>query len=241
MEWLSRVEGMRRTSIPGTILLSILIGVLSGTSVASAGENNYYISVTTIYIVTIPIVGGAILLISALPPLLGRRYWREKWVFHIANVLTISSVIAFTSALLVLYSFDQRVNTTITLAATGVLALLIATGIFVRYLLLPLPWATIAGGALAITIVSLASIVLDMPGATLFRIEDILLQTLPLWLIVWIGILLMETAKFHVAAEDDHEDPDLPRITPKRRMLRLGELLIMNMAVAVGLGLVWLS
>ncbi|NIP34654.1 MAG: hypothetical protein GWN18_06900, partial [Thermoplasmata archaeon] len=48
------------------------------------------------------------------------------------------------------------VNTTLTLSLTGVLALLIITGVLVRYMMVPVPWAVLAGGSLATLLVSLA-------------------------------------------------------------------------------------
>jgi len=219
----------------------MLIVLMMGSSVASAEDKFSVISLTAICLISLPIMTAAVLIIIALPELLGRAYRREPATFHIANVITVTSVITFIIILGVAYSLSIRSNTTLAFATIGVVVLLIVNGIFVRYLHLSFPWATIAGGAVAILTVSLAYLAMGTPGATMDRIEGVLVQALPLWLLVWLGLLAMETAKYHIVEVETHKGPDGPRVPRRRRMLRLGELLIINMAVAAGLSLIWFS
>ena len=76
--------------------------------------------------------------------------------------------------------------------------------------------------------------------STMFWLEDVLLYTLPFWALIWIGLLLLETAKYHIVEDEDHKGPDRPGVPRRRRMLRLGELLIMNMVIAFGVPLFFL-
>jgi hypothetical protein len=209
----------------------MLIMLFSGTTLVSAEDNILYPPPGSIYLIALPVMGATVLLICALPALLGRRYWREPAAFHVANVLTVSSLAALIATLLILYSSTGMLGA-LSLVTMGVLALLVFTGIFVRYLLLPLPWATVAAGALAIIIFSLAYMAIETPPATIHWMAEGLLYSLPLWLLVWVGLLLLETAKYHIFGDESHEGPVGPGVPRRRRMLRLGELLIMNMVMA---------
>jgi len=227
---------MRRTS--GIPLLTMFVVVMSGAMVTAAEEDHILPSPRSIYLIALPIMGSAVLLINTLPSLFGRPYRREPAAFHLANILTLSSVICLITVILVTNAIQPGVDTTISLATIGVLGLLIIIGLFVRYLLLPIQWATIAGGAIATLIVLLAYMAMETPQATVDRLDDLLSYLTPLWLLIFVGLLLLETARYHVVV---NKEPDWPRVPKDRRMLRLGELLIMNMAVVVGVAVTWFS
>ena len=230
---------MRRTS--GIPLLAMLVVVMSGVIVTAAEEDHILPSPRSIYLIALPIMGSAVLLINTLPSLFGRPYRREPAAFHLANILILSSVICLITVILVTNAIQPGVDTTISLATIGVLGLLIIIGLFVRYLQLPIQWASIAGGAIAILIVLLAYMAMETPQATVDRLVDVLSYLTPLWLLIFVGLLLLETTRYHVVEDKDHKEPDWPRVPKDRRMLRLGELLIMNMAVVVGVAVTWFS
>jgi hypothetical protein len=232
------VVALRPMNVAGMGLLSMFIITLLGTTVASAEESRFLPSLSAIYIITLPVMGTVVLLIVLVPEMLGRRYHRERPAFHIANILAASSIITFLTARGISYAIMPGLNTTVNLSVLGVLSLLISTGLFARYFMIPIPWAAVAGSAIAVITVSLALVVIETPLATIERVIDMLLYSLPLWLLVWVGLLLLETAKYHVVPNDDHKGPDRPGIRVTRRMLRLGELLLMNFAIALGIGLV---
>ena len=90
---------------------------------------------------------------------------------------------------------------------------------------------------MAIIIFGLVFMAMEVPLSTISWLEDMLLYTLPLWFLVWVGLLLLETAKYHIVEDGDYKRPDGPVVPRRRRMLRLGELLIMNMVIAIGVPL----
>jgi hypothetical protein len=227
---------MRRASGAGILIPSMLMMLFAGTSLVSAEENIVYPAPRSIFLIALPIIGAASLLIYALPALLGRSYWREPPAFHIANVLTVSSLITVIATILIFLSLTGGADP-LTLITLGVLTLLMVTGIFVRYLLLPLPWAATGAGSVAIIIFALAYTAMEASMSTIAWLVDVLLYTLPLWLLIWISLLLLETTKYHMTEDETYKRPDRPGIPRRRRMLRLGELLIMNMVIAVGVPL----
>ena len=232
---------MARTSKPRILLLAILLVVMKGTAIASA--NTFYTppSPLPILVVALPVIGVAVLLISALPALLGRPYHREPAVFHMANIVAATSVITFLTVLVANGAFMPYVDTTVSLSVAGVLALLIITGVLVRYLLVPLQWAVVAGTCLALFIVSLAYVLAQLSDADSSWVFEVALRTLSLWLLIWLGLLLLETARYHYTEDETHEEPDRPGVPMRRRMLRLGELLILNMVLPAFVLLRWTS
>ena len=114
----------------------MLMMLFSGTTLVSAEEIVLYPPPRSIYLIALPIMGASVLLIYALPALVGRRYWREPPAFHITNALTVSSLITFIATILIYLSLTGRADP-LTLITLGVLAHLMVTGIFVRYLQLP--------------------------------------------------------------------------------------------------------
>jgi hypothetical protein len=220
-------------------LASVLAIVLSGTSFASADELVVHTEPVAIYVVLLPLVGAILLLLVALPPLLRRPYWRETPAFHVANTVTVTSVITLLMAFVAFFLvYETSGDRSATVAASAVMATLILAGILVRYLLVPLPWATGTAVLLAFMLVALIKLALDSTSPYMLSIVGTLLYVLPLLLLIWVGLLAWETARFHHVEGKTHEEPEGPRLPPRRRMLRLGELLIANMAVAVGLLLI---
>jgi hypothetical protein len=231
-----------RPRVAGVSLISVLATVFSGSSFASADEMVVVPSPPVIYVVLLPLVGATVLLLVALPPLLGRPYWRETPAFHVANTVTVTSLVTFLMAFVVFYvlrgtSGDERY----TLAAFAAVITFLLTGVLVRYLLAPLHWAALTAGTLACVTVAIAYLATDATNADLWRTVEGLSHLLPLVLLIWLGVLVWETARFHYVERATHEEPETPRLTRRRRMLRLGELLIANMAVAAGIFLMVLS
>lgn len=230
-----------RPMTAGILLLATLIMVLSITPIASANDavEDAKPTMVAISLLSLPIMGLIILLIIALPAMLGRPYRLEPAGYHVANVLAVVALLAFIDALLVPYVFVRGVDPTLSFAVVGVLDMLMVTGIFVRYLLFPVNWATAVGTGLAIATIIRVHSAYQMPLATLYRTEDLLRLTLPVWSVLFIGLLLMETARYHLVDNHDHREPDGLQLPKRRRMLRLGEVLIMTFAIAVAMLLAW--
>jgi hypothetical protein len=231
----------RKGNVRIPVLASLLL-LLLGSSIASAAGSSGDIRSTLVVIslLSLPLFGLVVLLIIALPEMLGRPYRFEPAGYHVANVLAVVFLLTFVDALLTPYVLVEGVNSTLSFVIVGVLDLMLVTGVFIRHLLFPLRWATAIGGAWAIIMVVRAFIAIEMPAATLFRLEDVLRLSLPVTAIIFIGLLLMETARYHLAAEDDHREPEGPRVPGGRRMLRLGEVLITTFALSVGVAIAWL-
>ncbi len=220
------------------LVLATVIAVTSGSSIASASVLYVVPSPIPIVLVALPIIGMALLIVSALPALLRRPYFREPAAFHMTNIIAATSFVTFLIALMVNRALIPNVDTTLTLSSTGILALLIIAGVLVRYLLVPINWALLAGGSLATLLVSLAYVMAEVPGASYSWVIDAALYSLPLWLLIWLGLLTLETARYHYVEDGTHHEPDRPGPSMRRRMLRLGELLILNTVIA-GFVLVW--
>jgi hypothetical protein len=221
--------------------MTTLILLILGTPIASASDpvEDAKPTVVAISLMSLPIIGLIVLLIVTLPAMAGRPYRVEPPGLHVANILTVVALLTFIDALMAPYVLSRGVDPTLSFAVVGVLDMLIVTGVFSRYLLFPVNWATAVGAALAIiTVVSMYSMY-QMPLATLYLVEDVLGLALPVLAILFIGLLTMETVRYHLMPGGDHREPDWPRVPPRRRMLRLGEVLIMTFVVAVAMALVW--
>ena len=223
---------MERTKASSILLATVLLAVMTGTSVASALDGPGVDSPVPVLLVALPVFGAAILLVSALPALLEHTYFKEPAAFHMANVIAATSFLSFLAAVMVDRALVSGVDTTATLAVTGVLGVLIITGVLLRYLLVPLPWAAIAGGALATLVVSMAYLVAELPDPAWSKVTDVVVHSLPLWLLVWLGLLALETARHHPVEEGEERKAEGSGVPMRRRMLRLGELLIMNTVLA---------
>jgi hypothetical protein len=209
---------------------------LSGSSTASAESPVLYPSPPAFFIVLLPLVGAIVLILVALPPLLGRPYWRETPAFHIANTVTVTSLVTLLMALSVFYVvYEGSGRDVYSLAAITVVATFLLSGLFVRYLLMRLLWATVTAGVMACFIVLLSYLAVGAANVDLWWTLEGLMYLLPLFLLVWLGLLAWETARFHYVEGEGHEEPETPGLPRRRRMLRLGELLIANMALGAGL------
>jgi hypothetical protein len=220
-------------------LMSVLGVLLAGSSLASADDLVTYPEPGAIYVVLLPMVGAIVLLLVALPPLLGRPYWRERPSFHLANTVATTSLVTLLMALFVFYLlYEVSGSRTYPVAAFAAFSTFLLTGVLARYLLMPLPWATVSAVALACVMVVMVRLASDASNDGPWRAVEGLLHLLPLLLLTWLGVLAWETARFHYVEGATHEEPGGPRLPRRRRMLRLGEMLIANMAVATGLLLV---
>jgi hypothetical protein len=197
-------------------------------------------TLVSISVMSLPLTGLLVLAIYALPSLLGRPAVAEPTAFHLANIVVVTALLTLLGALLVPFVYVEGVSTTLSFAVIGVLDALLVAGIMARYLLFP-PWkAAVAGGLVAVITVSWAYLAFEMDYSSLLSIEDLARLTLPVWLLVYIGLLFLETNHYHTGSEGP-TPPGGGRPNRDRRMLRLGESLIMNMVVAGGLWLAWLS
>lgn len=230
-----------RAGTSGIVLVTTLAVLALGSSIASANDpvEDAKPTIVAISLMSLPIIGLIVLLIVTLPAMAGRPYRVEPPGLHVANILTVVALLTFIDGLMAPYVFSRGVDPALSFAVMGVLDMLIVTGVFSRYLLFPVNWATAVGAALAIvTVVSVYS-AYQMPLATLYLVEDVLRLALPVLAILFVGLLMMETARYHLMPGRDHREPDWPRVPPRRRMLRLGEALIMTFVVAVAMTLVW--
>lgn len=232
---------MGGANIGGTTFLSLLAILASGTSLVSAEDTVVTPDPASVFLIALPLMGLAVLLLAALPALLHRPYAREPSAVHMAKVMALSSVVSLLTTLIVTHSFWPGYDSTVSLSVSGVVALLLMTGLYLRYLLIPFPWAMLAGGTMAVVCVSLAYAAMEAPSSAVVNATQVLLYSLPLWMIVWVAMLALETARHHDLVGEDHREPGTARLGRRRLVLRLGELLIINMAVAVGLLLASLS
>jgi hypothetical protein len=235
------VNSLGGANIGGTLLLSLLAMLASGTSLVSAADTVETPDPASVFLIALPVVGLAVLLLAALPALLHRPYMREPPAVHMAKVAALSSVISLLTTLVVSHAYWPGYDSTVSLSVTGVVTLLLMTGLYLRYLLMPFPWAVLAGGAMAVICVSLAYAVMEAPSSAVFNATEVLLYSLPLWMLVWAALLAMETVRHHALVEEDHREPGTAGFVRRRQVLRLGELLIINMALAAGLLLASLS
>lgn len=221
-----------------TILLTLPLGAPLASGAGTVED--VHSTLVAISVMSLPLMGLLVLAIVTLLTFLERSPVAEPPSFHMANVIVVTALLTFLDALMVPFVYVEGVSTTLSFALIGVMDLLLVAGIFARYLLMPVPRAAIAGGVVAGITVAWAYLAFEMDYSSLLSIEDALRLTLPVWLIVFVALLFMETNHFHLGEEDRGRrvTADLPR---GRRMLRLGELLIMNMVVAAGLWLAWLS
>lgn len=222
--------------------LALLSLVLLGAGVAADGGSTGDIKPTIVVVtlLTLPLMGLMVLTIVAVPEIIGRPYRFEPMAFHIGNVLTLAFMLIFFDALVGPYAHVEGVDPTLSFSVVGVMSLLFATAVFHRYLLLPVPWATVAGGAIAIHTVSRVYWAVTVPTATLYQVEDLFRLSLPFTALLFVGLLLMETTRYHLLRDDGHREPEGPSVPQGRRMLRLGEAIIINFALAVGVALAWL-
>ncbi len=195
----------------------------------------------SVFLIALPVMALAVLLLAALPALLHRPYTREPPAVHMAKVAALSSVVSLLTTLVVSHAFWPGYDSTVSLSFAGVVTLLLMTGLSLRYLLMPFPRAVLAGGTMAVICVSLAYAAMEAPSSAVFNATEVLLYSLPLWMLVWAAMLAMETARHHALVEEDHREPETVRLGRRRLVLRLGELLIINMALAAGLLLASLS
>jgi hypothetical protein len=226
----------------GTATFTILLALFLGAPLASGAgtAEDVQSTLVAISVLSLPLTGLLVLAIVTLLTFLEGYPVAEPVSFHMANVIVVTALLTFLDALLVPFVYVEGVSTTLSFALIGVLDLLLVAGIFARYLLLPVPRAAIAGGVVAGIAVAWAYMAFEMDYSSLLSIEDALRLTLPVSLIVFVALLFLETDHFHLGGEarGGGGTADLPR---GRRMLRLGELLIMNMVVAAGVWLGWLS
>lgn len=236
-----QVVDLGRPIVSGTLLMATLIVLLAGTSIASADgvEEDVEPTVLNITLMFMPLMGILIVSIMALPAILGRPYRVEPPDLHIANILVTVTFLALLDTLLVPYVFVKEVDPNLAFALVGVLQMLIATGIFHRYLLIPVNWAIVTATAFSIIYFIWMYSTYRIPLATLYHIEDVLRSILPALILIFAAMLMMETARYHLAPDEGHREPDWPKVPKRGRVLRLSELMIMTFALAVALALAW--
>ncbi len=219
------------------------LGVLTiGSQLASAAGTveDVQSTLVSISVMSLPLMGLLVLAIYALPSLMARPPTVEAPAFHLANLVVVTALLTFLDALLVPFVYVEGMSTTLSFAVIGILDLMMVAGVLARYLLLPTSQTAVAGGVVAIITVAWAYQAFEMDYSTLLSIEDLVRVTLPITLLVYMGLLILETNRYHVG-EERSRPPCGGRAFQSRRMLRLGELLIMNMVVAAAVWLAWLS
>lgn len=231
-----RVVPLGRTLAAGILLVAVVALLAPTASAASGAEADMKPTLAAISIMSLPLTGLLVLLLVSLRPLLGRPYDTEPLGLHIANVLAATSLLTFLDALLVPYLFIEGADTTASFAAVGLLDALVVLAVFHRYLLQPLPWAAGSGLAFGLTTVAWGNAALTMDLSDLYRMEDLLRLSWPVWLLIFLALLLLETAKLHV---DDGTERTPPPLSRPRMALRLGEMLIIAFGLAVGVAVAW--
>jgi hypothetical protein len=233
---------LSRPMMPRIALIAAVVLLVLPMQIVSANDpiEDAKPTMVAISLLSLPIMGLIILLIIAIPAMLGRPYRVEPVGFHLANLLAVVFLLAFIDALLAPYVFAEGVDPALSFSVVGVLDMLIVTGVFVRYLLHPVNLATVIGTVLAVITVLRVYSAYQMPLATLYHMEDVLRFTLPAWVFLFSGLLMLETVRNHHLVDEGHKEPDWPQVHKEKRMMRLGEVLIMTFAVAVAMGLVWL-
>jgi hypothetical protein len=235
---------LARSATFGSILVLALTLMAFGASLVTAtsiADSPLPETMVKISIVSMPLMGLLVLLLVYLPTLLGEDYPVEPVRFHLANILCVVTLLTFIDALLVPYLVVYKVDITISFALVGLLDLLLVFSVFYRYLALPLWWSSMAGGVIAITMVSWGIAVWEnVSGSDLLAIKDLLVYSLPVWLLIFLGALALETLKHHHKPEMNVEKGALPRISIRTRTHRMGEMLIFITILGTVVGLLWL-
>ncbi len=231
-----RVVQLGRTVAAGILLLAILALLAPSASAATGAVDDIRPTLVAISVLSLPLTGLLVLLLVSLRPILGLPYRTEPVGLHIADVLAATTLLTFLGALLVPYLFVEGADTTISFAVVGLLDALVALAVFRRYLLLPFPWAAGSGLTVGIATVAWGYYALGVGFAQLLRIEDLLRLSWPVWLLIFLALLLLETASHHVGGDRAPSPPPLPR---PRMALRLGEMMILALGLAVGVAVAW--
>lgn len=231
-----RVVPLGRTVAAGILLIATSALLAPTASAATGAEPDLRPTLVAISIMSLPLTGLLVLLLVSLRPLLGLPYGTEPVGVHIASVLAATALLTFLGALLVPYLFLEGADTTLSFGAVGLLDALVALAVFRRYLLLPLPWASGSGMTVGLATVAWGNYALEVGFSQLHRIEELLRLSWAVWLLIFLALLLLETARHHLGGPAAPRSHPLPR---PRMALRLGEMLIVTFGLAVGVAVAW--
>lgn len=220
----------------GTLLLVTLHPFLSSTAAADT-PMDIAEDLMVISVMSLPLFGLFILLALSIPPLLRRDYPVEPVRFHLANVLAATALLTFIDAMIVPYLVQGGGELTLVLALGGIANLAVCITVFQRHLSWPLPWAAMVGGAFALVSVAWWHLALSMDQALLFQVRDVLALSLPFWVALFVGLLVLETLRHHHRPEEVTGPPMDPG--RRDRTLRLGEMMVGVALAGAALAAMW--
>ena len=230
---------MRHLRIAATAVPLSLVTLLPGRAITAAADTPMDIAedLMVISLMSMPLFGLFVLLALSLPPLLHLDYPIVPVRFHLANVLVVTALLTFVDALIVPYLVQGGGELTLVLAMGGLANLAVCTTVFHRHLSFPLPWAAGVGGAFALVSVAWWYLALEMDHSLLFQVRDVLAMSLPAWVAIFLGLLVLETLRHHHRPEEG-TDPH-PDQTPRERTLLLGEMLVGMALAGAALAAMW--
>lgn len=179
----------------------------------------------------IPLAGLLILLLAALPALLGRPYPREGFRFHAFNLLTAVLLLAILTGLSGMLTLWDGAYSTGTFLV-GAMAVLVAHLVVLRrHLAFDVPRAAVGALVLSLFYVYLWYLSVEAHISQILTFMDLMFAVLPLLLLVFLALLLFEAYRNHTmeeravtpAAIGTGDAPDR-----RERMLRLGEMWVLS-------------
>lgn len=184
----------------------------------------------------IPLTGLLVLLLAALPTLLGRQYAREGFRFHAFNVFTAVLLLAILTGLSGMLALWEGAYSTWSFVVGGLAVLTVHLVVLRRYLAFDLTRATAGALVLSLVYIYLWYISVEAHISQTLTFIDLLYTTFPLLILVYIALLLFEAYQNHtIEGKAWRSGTQTLREVPDRRerRLRLGEMWVISSAGAI--------
>ena len=217
--------------VPIALIPCLALPVFANTEPLTSTEEDVRLSV-----LSMPVKGLLLLLVIALPALLGRRRGPERVVPHILRFYGVLVLVGLAGAVLAAFAINEHHPSYLTLVLAAIAVLALYTIVLIRYLDLGLPNAAIAG--LAFSIVSLACWLYVVYGNSLVwsSVEGMLAGTYPAWSLLLATVVGIETYRSHYkpvhvtgTGRDKGGVEDDPRSIPRGLLV---ELLVLDACLA---------
>lgn len=179
-------------------------------------------------LLALPLIGLLVLAAVSLARLTGAGPPPEPAGFHVANVLSATTLLTLLVALSGPFVLLDPRGTTLPFALQAAAVVCVTTLVLARYLLLPLWQSAVWGVALAAGAAASWSLLLPLTGPQVEDVVGFLAYTFTFGALVFLGLLALETLRHHRAPGDRRDAALSPDDRPdiRERTLRMGEMML---------------
>ena len=189
----------------------------------------------------LPLVGLLVLAAVSLARLSGAGPPPEPAGFHVANVLSATTLLTLLVALSGPFVLLDPRGTTLPFALQAAAVVCVTTVVMARYLLLPVWQSAVWGVVLAAGAAVSWSLLLPLTGPQVEDVVGFLALTFTVWALVFLGLLALETLRHHRAPDGTLNALPAPDNRPdiRERTLRMGEMMLASPVLGLVALLLW--